>query len=137
MPSSFSWHPVWALSYFSPSCQGTTGSLANLDSSIDVAFVLPGVVTAEEGLSPALFPGNPGLQRQQRSHRRRNRIYLPPCPTPGQALIPPPSPVVFLAGSYLYSVLQGSHRSWEKCKLSLTWALLTSLPRPLSYTSHP
>lgn len=61
MPSSLSWHPVWALPYFSPSCQGTTGSLANLDSSIDVAFVLPGVAIAEEGLSPALFPGNPGL----------------------------------------------------------------------------
>lgn len=62
MPSSLSWHPVWALPYFSPSCQGTTGSLANLDPSIDVAFVLPGVATVEEGLGPALFPGNPGLR---------------------------------------------------------------------------
>lgn len=97
MPSSLSWHPVWALPYFSPSCQGTTGSLANLDPSIDVAFVLPGVVTAEEGLGPALFPGNPGLERRQRSHRQGNRIYLLPCPTPGPALVPPP-PVVLLLG---------------------------------------
>lgn len=39
VPSSLNWRPVWALPYFSPSCQGTTGSLANLDFSIDVAFV--------------------------------------------------------------------------------------------------
>lgn len=27
--------PLWALPYFSPSCQGTTGLLANLNFSID------------------------------------------------------------------------------------------------------
>lgn len=39
MLSSLDWCPVWALPYFSPSCQGTSGSFTNLDFSIDVAFV--------------------------------------------------------------------------------------------------
>lgn len=35
MPSCPHRHPLWTLPYFSPSCQGTTGFLTNLDFSID------------------------------------------------------------------------------------------------------
>lgn len=53
--------PVWALPYFSPSCQGTTRLLANLDFSIQEQPLssFPGAATTEGGPCPAVFPGNP------------------------------------------------------------------------------
>lgn len=35
MPSCSHHHPLRALPYFGPSCQGTTGLLTNLDFSVD------------------------------------------------------------------------------------------------------
>lgn len=90
--------PLRALPYFSPSCQGTTGLLANLVSLLMGGLCLPASSAAAaagaRGPDPAVFPGNPslwGLQGGPQAPELGDN-HPPPRPAPGGHLPPPPAP---------------------------------------------
>lgn len=151
--------PLRALPYFSPSCQGTTGLLANLDFSIDgrplsscrrAAAARGGrrvqprsqAAPASGGVRVVLGPQSCGWDTERPASPPCPGECLPPTPaSPGrepwetQPLPPRPAPAARL----------GSCRSWGTCRLlrlppgsvCVTWALPTHLPRPLPPFLHP
>lgn len=96
MPSCSRNHPLRALPYFGPSCQGTTGLLTNLDFSIDGRPLssFSGTATFCGGPCPAVFPGNPKLWRLQGGLQALELLaekqkYLPPSLLQVGTCLPP------------------------------------------------
>lgn len=155
--------PLRALPYFSPSCQGTTGLLANLVSLLMGGLCLPASSTTAaagaRGPYPAVFPGNPSLWGLQGGPQalELGDNHPPPRPAPGGHLPPPPAPrsgfpwpgalggtvpFLFLPSQPFQAPVGpgggGGSTTFSTCSragLGVTWAL-PSRPLPLPTPSH-